>query len=84
MERKFTAPNGWIWTVRPRPYVRKDEAGTRVTLEFITDTETRVASCGREEWNVEEPDLAALLARSVASGAGRNAMSSATDPAHQP
>ena len=76
MERKYTAPNGRIWTVRPRPYVRKDEVGERITLEFVSDRETRVASCHREEWNVEKPDLAALLARSVTSGAGRNLMSS--------
>ena len=74
MERKFTAPSGRIWTVRTRPYVRKDEVGARITLEFVSDTETRVASCGREEWDVDEPDLAALLARSVTSGAGRNAI----------
>lgn len=75
MERTFTAPNGRIWTVRPRPYARKDEAGSLITLEFVTDTETRVASCPREAWNVAEPNLAALLAISVASGAGRNVIS---------
>lgn len=75
MERKFTAPTGRIWTIRPRSYVRKDEVGSHVTLEFTADAETRIVSCRREEWEVAEPDIAALLARSVASGAGRSAMS---------
>jgi hypothetical protein len=70
MERKFAAPNGRIWILRPRPYVRKDEMGSRITLEFVSGAETRVVNCAREEWNIAEPDLAELFARSVASGTG--------------
>ncbi len=72
MERKFAGPNGRTWTVRARPYVRKDEMGSSITLEFVTETETRVVSCRREEWSSMEPDIAGLFARSVASGASRN------------
>ncbi|MGH7498912.1 MAG: hypothetical protein ACREL3_08685 [Gemmatimonadales bacterium] len=71
MERKFAAPNGRVWTVRPRAYVRKDEVGSHITLEFVTDAETRIVSCRRDEWETAEPDIAGLFARSVASGAGR-------------
>jgi hypothetical protein len=70
-ERKFVALDGRIWVVSTRPYVRKDEIDSHVTLEFATNRETRVVSCRRDEWEVAEPDLAALLARSVASGASR-------------
>jgi hypothetical protein len=49
--------------------------GSRITLEFVSDTETRVVSCAREEWIMAEPDLAGLFARSVASGASRSIMS---------
>jgi hypothetical protein len=72
MERKFAGPNGRTWTVRSRPYVRKEEMESSVTLEFVTETETRVVSCRRDEWNAAEPDMAGLFARSVASGASRN------------
>jgi len=34
-----------------------------------------VVNCAREEWNIAEPDLAELFARSVASGASRSIMS---------
>jgi hypothetical protein len=71
-ERKFVALDGRVWSVRPRPYVRKDETGSNVTLEFATDGEVRVVSCARQEWHVADPDLIMLLARSVASGASRN------------
>lgn len=70
-ERKFVGPDGRIWVVRARPYVRKDEIDSHVTLEFATDRQTRVISCRRAEWDIAEPNLAALLARSVASGASR-------------
>lgn len=75
MERTFTAPNGRIWIVRPRPYVRKDEAGRRVTLELVAENEVRIVSCAKEEWFTDEPDVVALLDRSVASGAGRSVIS---------
>jgi hypothetical protein len=69
MARQFVALNGRIWLIRPRPEVRKNEVGSHVTLELVTDNETRVVSCRRDEWETPEPDLAALLARSVTSGA---------------
>ncbi len=71
-ERKLVGLDGRVWVVRARPSVRKDEMNSHVTLEFATDRETRVISCRREEWDVAQPDLAALLARSVASGASRH------------
>ena len=71
-ERKFVALDGRTWSVRLRPYVRKDETGSNVTLEFACNGEVRVVSCLREQWQVAEPDLISLLARSVASGASRS------------
>ncbi len=73
-ERKFVALDGRIWSVRLRPYVRKDETGSNVTLEFASNGEVRVVSCPRQEWHVADPDLIALLGRSVASGASRIVM----------
>ena len=72
MELKFVGLDGRTWLVRTRPYVRKGEMGSHVTLEFVTDRETRVVSSRREEWDVPDPDLAALFARSVPSGASRH------------
>ena len=72
MAREFVALNGRIWLIRPRHDVRKDEVASHVTLELVSDSETRVVSCRREEWEVATPDLAALLARSVVSGASRS------------
>jgi hypothetical protein len=72
-DRRFVAINGRAWAVSLRPQVRKSEVGSHVTLEFASDLEIRVVSCLREEWETEEPDFAALLARSVASGASRHA-----------
>jgi hypothetical protein len=69
--REFFYHNARTWLVRPRPEVRKDEAATHVTLELVSDDEVRVVTCLREEWETPEPDLAALLARSVATGASR-------------
>jgi hypothetical protein len=71
MEREFFRLDGRTWLVRVRPTVRKDEAATHVTLELVSDLETRVVSCRREEWTTAEPDFAGLLARSVAAGASR-------------
>ena len=68
--REFFHIDGKTWLVRSRP-VRKDEAGTHVTLELVSDEETRIVSCRREEWEAPDPDYASLLARSVASGASR-------------
>ena len=67
--REFFLHQGRTWFVRTRDSVRKDEAETHVTLELVSDQETRVVTCPREEWEVRNPDFAALLARSVASGA---------------
>jgi hypothetical protein len=75
MAREFVALNGRIWLIRPRNEVRKDEIASHVTLELVSDKETRVVSCRREEWEVAAPDLAALLARSVVSGASRSILS---------
>jgi hypothetical protein len=72
MERLFVAPDRRVWFVRLRPEVRRHEAETHVTLEMMSDRENRVVSCRRDEWEVPAPDFAALLARSVASGASRN------------
>jgi hypothetical protein len=71
MSREFFYWEGRTWFVRLRPAVRKDETATHVTLELVTDNETRVVSCRRDEWDVAEPDYAGLLARSVAAGASR-------------
>jgi hypothetical protein len=71
MTREFIALNGRIWWVRRRADVRKGEIGTHVTLEFISDDQIRVVSCPMDEWDIPEPDFAALLARSVVSGASR-------------
>jgi len=75
MAREFVALNGRIWLIRPRAEVRKDEVASHVTLELVSDNETRVVSCRRDEWEVAAPDLAALLARSVVSGASRSIVS---------
>jgi hypothetical protein len=69
MARQFVALNGRIWLIRPRWEVRKNEVGSHVTLELLSDNETRVVSCRRDEWETPEPDFAGLLARSVTSGA---------------
>jgi hypothetical protein len=68
--REFFHVGGKTWLVRFRP-VRRTEAGTHVTLELVSDKETRIVSCRREEWEVTAPDYAGLLARSVAAGASR-------------
>ncbi len=72
--REFFQYQGQTWLVRTREAVRKDEALTHVTLELVSDTETRVVSCRREEWEVRDPDFASLLARSVAAGASHSIM----------
>ncbi len=70
--REFFHLDGKTWLVRSRPEVRKDEAATHVTLELVSDEETRVVSCLREEWETPYPDYGALLARSVAAGASHS------------
>lgn len=70
--REFFFYQGRTWFVHARPSVRKGEVDTRVTLELMSDNETRVVSCPREEWEVRDPDFAGLLARSVATGASRH------------
>jgi hypothetical protein len=84
MERMFVASDRRVWLVRPRPEVRRHEATTHVTLEMLSDQESRVVSCRREEWEVPAPDFAALLARSVASGASRNVTPPAGSPIFKP
>ena len=69
--REFFHVGGKTWLVRSRP-VRKDETATHVTLELVSDEETRIVSCRREEWEVANPDNPGLLARSVAAGASRS------------
>jgi hypothetical protein len=70
-DREFFHLDGRTWFVRVRATVRSGETATHVTLELISDTETRVVSCRRDEWEAAAPDFAALLARSVAAGASR-------------
>ena len=67
--REFFHLDGRTWFVRSRPAVRHTEADTHVTLELVSDRETRVVSCLRSEWEIAEPDYSALMARSVAAGA---------------
>ena len=63
MERMFIAADRRVWFVRPRHDVRRAEVDTHVTLEMMSDRESRVVSCRREEWEVPAPDFAGLLAR---------------------
>jgi hypothetical protein len=70
-ERAFMGADRRIWLVRPRPTSRRGEVGTHVTLELMTDGETRVVTCRQEEWDTLAPDFAALLARSLPGGASR-------------
>jgi len=70
--REYLDAEGRRWKIRLRPDVRREEAATNVTLEFVTGVEVRVVSCLRNEWETAAPDLAGLLARSVAAGASRN------------
>jgi hypothetical protein len=77
--REFFFFQGRTWFVHARPSVRKGEVDTHVTLELMTDNESRVVSCLLEEWEVKEPDFASLLARSVATGASRQ-VAPRTDP----
>jgi hypothetical protein len=79
IEREFFHLDGRTWLVRVRPSVRRGEAGTHLTLELVSDVETRVVSCRREEWDTAEPDFAGLLARSVAAGASRHVMQPGED-----
>jgi hypothetical protein len=72
--REFFFHEGQTWFVRTREAVRKDEADTHVTLELVSDQETRVVSCRREEWEVRNPDFPGLLARSVAAGASHHVL----------
>ena len=72
MDRVFVTPDRRIWLVRARPTIRRSERGTHVTLELMTDNETRVVTCLVDEWELPAPDFDGLLARSVASGASRS------------
>jgi hypothetical protein len=71
IERSYTAPDGRTWVFRPRPEVRHEEVGTRVTLLVESLGWVRVVSCLRSEWENPVPDLAGLLARAVPIGASR-------------
>jgi hypothetical protein len=44
----------------------------------VTDNEARVISCPRDEWDTPTPELAELLARSIAGGASRSVVAPAT------
>jgi hypothetical protein len=74
-ERSYTAPDGRVWTFRRRPDVRQEEAGTHVTLLVESLGMVRVVSCLRSEWEGSSPDLGALLARAVPTGASRGTKS---------
>ncbi len=69
-----------IWLVRPRPASRRGEVGTHITLELMTDGETRVVTCLCEEWDIPTPDFSALLARSLPGGASRGIPRSVESP----
>ncbi|HUR95699.1 MAG TPA: hypothetical protein VMY76_14035 [Gemmatimonadales bacterium] len=69
LEREFFHLHGRTWFVRVRPSVRSGETHTHLTLELVADTETRVVSCRREEWDTADPDFAVLVERSVTAGA---------------
>jgi hypothetical protein len=84
MERMFIAADRRVWFVRPRHEVRRAEADTHVTLEMMSDRESRVVSCRREEWEVPAPDFAGLLARSVVSGASRSVTPPGGTPVFNP
>jgi hypothetical protein len=58
--------------VQARTPVRREETKTHVTLELVSDRETRVVSCRREEWEAGTVDFASLLGRSVPAGASRD------------
>jgi hypothetical protein len=70
--REFFFYQGHTWFVRIREAVRRDEIDTHVTLELVSDQETRVVSCRREEWEVRNPDFPGLVARSVSAGASHH------------
>ena len=74
IERAFIGPDRRFWLIRPRSSTRRHEDGTHVVLEFMTDDETRVVSCRRDEWEVPAPDFAGLLARTVPGGASRGVL----------
>jgi hypothetical protein len=78
--REFFFHQGQTWFVRTRESVRRNEAETHVTLELVSDQETRVVSCLREEWEVRNPDFIGLLARSVASGASHHIETGKQEP----
>jgi hypothetical protein len=71
-EREYLDAEGRRWKIRLRPDVRREEAATNVTLEFVTGVEVRVVSCLRSEWETAAPDLAGLLAGSVSPKPPRN------------
>lgn len=71
-ERAFVGPDRRVWLARPRPTARRHEMGTHITLELMTDDETRVVTCRLEEWDVAAPDFSDLLARSLPGGASRS------------
>ena len=70
-ERAFLGLDRRIWLVRPRPTSRRGEVATHITLELMTDGETRVVICRYEEWDTPTPDFPSLLARSLPGGASR-------------
>jgi hypothetical protein len=72
LHREYLDSEGRRWRIRARPDVRREEAATNVALEFVAGREVRVVSCLRSEWEIPDPDLAGLLARSVVAGASRN------------
>jgi hypothetical protein len=69
---EFFLHDGRTWFVQARTPVRRDETKTHVTLELISDRETRVVSCRREEWEGGSVDFRSLLGRSVPAGASRD------------
>lgn len=71
IEREFAGPDGRIWRFVERTESRREDDVTQVVLELETPGERRVVTCSRWQWELSEPDLAALLERSVPGGASR-------------
>lgn len=69
--RRYTDANGTEWTFTARPHVRLGEEETHVSLLIESAWETRVVVCPREEWELDEPDFARLLAESLPPGGSR-------------
>jgi hypothetical protein len=73
-------PNGTPWTFSERTRVRRDDTDQMVVIVAASPFETRVIRCERARWDAETPDLAALLAESLPSGASRGSHQDVPEP----